>query len=103
MTLSAFKGILNNVSKEFLISPLVDSGVASVEVVYLVLKGRMNKRDAFRHLIKEAAGSINSSATVLGTLLILRALSYIPTPGCIAILIVAKIAVKKLKNKHATK
>jgi len=27
MTLSAFKGILNNVSKEFLISPLVDSGL----------------------------------------------------------------------------
>ena len=99
MTLSAFKGILNNVSKEFLISPLVDSGVASVEVVYLVLKGRMNKRDAFRHLIKEAAGSINSSATVLGTLLILRALSYIPTPGRIAILIVAKIAVKKFRNR----
>jgi hypothetical protein len=44
MTLSAFKGILNNVSKEFLISPLVDSGVASVEVVYLVLKGKMTKR-----------------------------------------------------------
>ena len=103
MTLSAFKGILNNVSKEFLISPLVDSGFASVEVVYLVLKGRMNKRDAFRHLIKEATGTINSSVAVLGTLLILRALSYVPTPGRIAILIVAKIAVKKLKNKHATK
>lgn len=103
MTLSAFKGILNNVSKEFLISPLVDSGAASVEVVYLVLTGRMNKRDAFRHLIKEATGTINSSVAVLGTLLILRALSYVPTPGRIAILIVAKIAVKKLKNKHATK
>jgi len=103
MTLSAFKGILNNVSKEFLISPLVDSGFASVEVVYLVLKGKMTKRDALNHVIKEATGTINSSVAVLGTLLILRALSYIPTPGRIAILIVAKIAVKKLKNKHATK
>ena len=103
MTLSAFKGILNNVSKEFLISPLVDSGFASVEVVYLVLKGKMTKRDALNHVIKEATGTINSSVAVLGTLLILRALSYVPTPGRIAILIVAKIAVKSLKNKHATK
>ena len=100
MALSAFKGILNNVSKEFLISPLVDSGVASVEVVYLVLKGKMTKRDAFNHVIKEATGTINSSVAVLGTLLILRALSYIPTPGRIAILIVAKIAVKKLRNRR---
>ena len=100
MALSAFKGILNNVSKEFLISPLVDSGVASVEVVYLVLKGKMTKRDAFNHVIKGATGTINSSVAVLGTLLILRALSYIPTPGRIAILIVAKIAVKKLRNRR---
>lgn len=99
MTLSAFKGILNNVSKEFLISPLVDSGVASVEVVYLVLKGNMTKRDALNHVIKEATGTINSSVAVLGTLLILRALSYIPTPGRIAILIVAKIALKKFRNR----
>ena len=99
MTLSAFKGILNNVSKEFLISPLVDSGVASVEVVYLLLKGKMTKRDALNHVIKEATGTINSSVAVFGSLLILRALSYISTPGRIAILIVAKIAVKKLQNR----
>ena len=103
MTLSAFKGILKNLSKAGLISSLIDSGAASVEVVYLVLKGKMTKRDALNHVIKEATGTINSGATVLGTLLILRALSYIPTPGRIAILIVAKIAVKSLKNKHATK
>ena len=101
--IGAVKEVLNNLPKVALISPLVDSGVASVEVVYLVLKRRMTKREAFRHLTKEAAGSINSSAIMLGTLLILRALSYIPTPGRIAILIVAKIAVKSLKNKHATK
>lgn len=97
--IGAVKEVLNNLPKVGLISPIVDSGVASVEVVYLVLKGRMNKREAFRHLIKEAAGGINLSATVLGTLLILGALSYIPTPGRIAILIVAKIALKKFRNR----
>ena len=101
--IGAVKEVLNNLPKVALISPLVDSGVASVEVVYLVLKRRMTKREAFRHLTKEAAGSINSSAIMLGTLLILRALSYVPTPGCIAILLIAQIAAKKLKNKHTTK
>ena len=62
----------------------------------------MTKRDALNHVIKEATGTINSSVAVLGTLLILRALSYIPTPGCIAILLIAQIAAKKLKNKHTT-
>ncbi len=101
--IGAVKEVLNNLPKVGLISPLVDSGVASVEVVYSVLKGKMTKRDALNHVIKGATGTINSSVAVLGTLLILRALSYVPTPGRIAILIAAKIAVKSLKNKHATK
>ncbi len=98
--ISAVKEVLNNLPKVGLISPLVDSGTASVEMIYLVLKGKMTKRDAFKHVIKEARGTINSSAAVLGTLLILRALSYIPTPGRIAILIVAEIALKKFQNKR---
>ena len=95
----AVKEVLNNLPKVGLISPLVDSGAASVEVLYLVLKGKMTKRDALNHVIKEATGTINSSVAVLGTLLILRALSYIPTPGRIAILVVAKIALKKFRNR----
>ncbi|MGH7802458.1 MAG: hypothetical protein ACREOW_17855 [Thermodesulfobacteriota bacterium] len=100
VALSSSQGILNNLAKAGLISPLVDSGVASLEAVYLLVRGRVNKKGALNHIIKEATGTINSSVAVLGTLLILRAFSYIPTPGRIAILVVAKIAVKKLQNRR---
>ncbi|MGH7908891.1 MAG: hypothetical protein ACRENW_03455, partial [Thermodesulfobacteriota bacterium] len=99
IVINASQGILKNLSKADLISPLIDSGAASVEAAYIVLKAKMTKRDALNHVIKEATGTINSSVAVLGTLLILRALSYVPTPGRIAILIVAKIALKKFRNR----
>ena len=60
LIISAVKEVLNNLPKVGLISPLVDSGAASVEMIYLVLKGKMTKRDAFKHVIKEARGTINS-------------------------------------------
>jgi hypothetical protein len=95
----ASHGILNNLARVSLTSPLIDSGVASVEAVYLLIRGRVNKRGALNHIINEASESVSSGISVLGTLMILRGLSYIPTPGRIAILIVARIALKKFRNK----
>ncbi len=100
IAVSSSQGMLNNLAKAGLISPLVDSGVASLEAVYLLVRGRVNKRGAFNHIINEASGSLSSGVSVLGTLAVLRALAYIPTPGRIAILIVAKIALKKLQNRR---
>jgi hypothetical protein len=99
IAISGSKGIRNNLTKADLIPPLIDGGAASVEAVYLLLKGKISKRKALDHIINEASGSISSGMTLLVALVIIRALSYIPTPGRIAILIVAKIALKKLRNR----
>lgn len=95
---NAVKGILKNISKASLASILIGGGIASVGIIYLVAKGRINKTDAFRHVIKEASGGVTSGIIEIGTLAMLTALSSLPVVAQIAVLAGVSIGVKKLWN-----
>jgi hypothetical protein len=96
---NAVKGILKNVSKAGLPSILVGGGVASVGIIYLVAKGRINKTDALRHVIKGASGGVTSGIIEIGTLAMLTALSSLPVVARIAVLAGVSLGVKKLWNR----
>ncbi len=100
VVLDAAKGILKSTAKAGLMCALIDGVIGSVEAGYMVSKGRMNKRDAFRHAIKEASGGAISGAAGIGAVGIITALSPIPVAGQIAVLTGVSIGVKRLWNKR---
>ncbi|MER3447586.1 MAG: hypothetical protein C4291_12465 [Candidatus Dadabacteria bacterium] len=100
VALDAAKGILGSTAKAGLMCALIDGVIGSVEAGYMVSKGRMNKRDAFRHAIKEASSGAISGAAGIGAVGIITALSPIPVVGQIAVLTGVSIGVKRLWNKR---
>jgi hypothetical protein len=92
------KGILRNAAKASLASILVGGGIA-VGTIYLVAKGRITKTDAFRHIIKGAAGGVTSGIIEIGTAAMLTTLSSLPAVAQIAVLTGVGIGVKKLWNR----
>lgn len=99
VVVNAVKGILKSVSKASLASILVGGGVAAVGTIYLVAKGRINKADALRHIIKGASGGVASGIIEIGSVVMLTALSSLPVVAQIAVLTGVSIGVKGLRNR----
>ena len=99
VALDAVKGILESAARAGLMCALVDCVIGSAEAGYLVSKGRINKKDAFRHVVKEASGGAISGVAGIGAVGVLTTLSPIPVIGQMAVLIGVCIGVKRLWNK----
>jgi hypothetical protein len=100
IAVSAAKEILESTAKAGLMCALVDGVIGSVEAGYLVSRGKMNKKDAFRRVIKEASSGAISGVAGIGAVGMLTALSPIPVVGQMAVLTGVSIGVKRLWNKR---